>query len=243
LLVDNAPGHNIKKETKAKLTNVHVHYFRPNLTPILQPCDAGIIKAFKAHYGSLLVDYLIEQIDNGPIESGLIMPNVKQCMQFVNRAWYRVSENSIINCWGKCRILSNFEGSEKLDLKDLIAKIDIKLDLSRFAFNFNAENLLENIDYQDETSEEISVKDIYNLVVETDNTIDDIDEEPVIEQQQEITVKEAKHLLNRLYSFFEQRDNLDKTFLNYLNRIDDKIDDLYIHHKIVQSTLDSYIKQ
>ena len=48
------------------------------------------------------------------------MPNVKQCMQFVNRAWYRVSENSIINCWGKCRILSNFEGSEKLDLKDLI---------------------------------------------------------------------------------------------------------------------------
>ena len=171
------------------------------------------------------------------------MPNVKQCMQFVNRAWYRVSENSIINCWGKCRILSNFEGSEKLDLKDLIAKIDIKLDLSRFAFNFNAENLLENIDYQDETSEEISDKDIYNLVVETDNTIDDIDEEPVIEQQQEITVKEAKHLLNRLYSFFEQRDNLDKTFLNYLNLIDDKIDDLYIHHKIVQSTLDSYIKK
>jgi hypothetical protein len=45
------------------------------------------------------------------------------------------------NIRGKCRILSNFEGSEKLDLKYLIAKIDIKLDLSRFAFNFNAENL------------------------------------------------------------------------------------------------------
>ena len=41
----------------------------------------------------------------------------------------------------------------------------------------------------------------------------------------------------------EQRDILDKTFSNYLNRIDDKIDDLYIHHKIVQSTLNSYIKQ
>ena len=104
-------------------------------------------------------------------------------------------------------------------------------------FNFNAENLLENIESQDETSEEISDKDIYNLVMETDNTIDDIDEEPVSEQQQEITGKEAKHLLNRLYSFFEQRDNLDRTFLNYLNRIDDKIDDLYSHHKIVQSTL------
>jgi hypothetical protein len=36
LLVDNATGHNIKKETRAKLTNVHVHYFRSNLIPILQ---------------------------------------------------------------------------------------------------------------------------------------------------------------------------------------------------------------
>ena len=61
-------------------------------------------------------------------------------------------------------------------------------------FNFNAENLLENIESQDETSEEISDKDIYNLVMETDNTIDDIDEEPVSEQQQEITGKEAEHL-------------------------------------------------
>jgi hypothetical protein len=26
-------GHNIKKETKAKLTNVHVHYFRPYFNP------------------------------------------------------------------------------------------------------------------------------------------------------------------------------------------------------------------
>jgi len=26
LLVDNASGHNIKKETNAKLTHVHVHY-------------------------------------------------------------------------------------------------------------------------------------------------------------------------------------------------------------------------
>ena len=33
------------------------------------------------------VDFLIEQIENGPI-SGLIMPNIKQCMQLVNRDLY-----------------------------------------------------------------------------------------------------------------------------------------------------------
>ena len=41
-----------KKEKKAKLTNVH---------------------------GSLLVDFLIEKVSE-PMESGLIMPNVKQCV-------------------------------------------------------------------------------------------------------------------------------------------------------------------
>jgi hypothetical protein len=36
------------------------------------------------------------------------MPNVKQCMQFVNRAWCRVSENSNINCWGKWLTLDSY---------------------------------------------------------------------------------------------------------------------------------------
>ena len=40
--------------------------------------------------------------------------------------------------------------------------------------------------------------------METDTTIDDVDEEPVSEQQEVITAKEAKYLSNRLYSFFEK---------------------------------------
>ncbi len=49
-----------------------------------------------------------------------------------------------------------------------------------------------------------------------------------LDKKQVITGKEAKHLLNRLYSFFEQRDNLDRAFLNYYNHIDDKIGDFYL---------------
>ena len=40
--------------------------------------------------------------------------------------------------------------------------------------------------------------------METDTTIDDVDEEPVSEQQEVITAKEAKYLFNRLYSFFKK---------------------------------------
>jgi hypothetical protein len=38
------------------------------------------IMAFKTHYGSLLVDFLIEQVSE-PMESELIMPYVKQFMR------------------------------------------------------------------------------------------------------------------------------------------------------------------
>ncbi len=39
--------------------------------------------------------------------------------------------------------------------------------------------------------------------------VDDVDEEHVSEQQEVITAKEAKCLFNILYSFFEQKDNLE----------------------------------
>jgi len=53
--------------------------------------------------------------------------------------------------------------------------------------------------------------------------IDDVDEEPVSEQQEVITAKEAKCLFNL--------------------HIDIKIDEILFPLKFVQSTLDNYIKQ
>ena len=55
-------------------------------------------------------------------------------MQLVNRAWNKVSEDSIINYQKKFRILLTFIRRKEVDLKKIIAKIDIKLNLSRFAY-------------------------------------------------------------------------------------------------------------
>ena len=50
--------------------NVHVDYFQPNLTLILQSCYAGIIVNFL-----ILVEQVSEKIESGPI-----MSDLKQCM-------------------------------------------------------------------------------------------------------------------------------------------------------------------
>ena len=64
------------------------------------------------------------------------------------------------------------------------------MDLSHFAYKFNSETLLENLDSQDETTEEeLSDLDIYKIVMEIDTAIDDADEETVSELQEVITTK------------------------------------------------------
>jgi hypothetical protein len=46
MLIDNFSGHNISYHP----TNIHLEFFAPNLTSFVQPCDAGIIRCFKAYY-------------------------------------------------------------------------------------------------------------------------------------------------------------------------------------------------
>ncbi len=96
LLVDNAAGHNISEETKAMLTNIRIHYLPPNTTSVVQPLDAGIIRAFKTHYRKCLVDFLIEQIDDANKEE-LNMPDLKQSMYIIKRAWSNISEETTAN--------------------------------------------------------------------------------------------------------------------------------------------------
>jgi hypothetical protein len=53
LLLDNHPGHiPLEKfaEMNVVLRNTRVFYLPPNMTSAVQPCDAGIIRTFKAYY-------------------------------------------------------------------------------------------------------------------------------------------------------------------------------------------------
>jgi hypothetical protein len=94
LLVDNCSAHRMDEPP---LSNVNVCFLPPNTTAHLQPLDAGIIRAFKAHYKARLLAHVIEQFDaHGTVNFKI---DLACAFRFVTTAWGRITAESIVNCW------------------------------------------------------------------------------------------------------------------------------------------------
>jgi len=67
LLLDNCPGH-IPLERFVKmnvvLRNTRIFYLSPNMTSVVQPCDARIIRTFKAYYRKRFNNLLLDGYEN-----------------------------------------------------------------------------------------------------------------------------------------------------------------------------------
>ena len=174
LIVDNAGGHRINQEVLIQLRNVRLEFLPPNVTNVLQPLDAGIIKSFKTKYRQLLVKDLIRQLNE---ERELHMPNVKEAMYLIKNSYHLVSRETIINCWKKTNILAKCENlpnlmsidSDDEEIKKDMASMNlnlIKLHLSKFKFEkITAEDYI-NCDASQVTSEDLDDEEIIDMVNE-----------------------------------------------------------------------------
>ena len=98
LTIDNFSGHYINYEP----TNIQIEFFEPNLTPFVQPLDAGIIRCFKAHYRKGLCLCAIDRDDKGAED--IFDLNLLEGMKMAKEAWDAVSAETIKNCWKHTKI-------------------------------------------------------------------------------------------------------------------------------------------
>ena len=166
-MVDNAGGHKIPDKQLEEMENVKLYFLPPNLTSHLQPCDAGIIRSFKAHYRKRLVEHLLSSIEN---TGEIVLPDVKQAIYFIKESWEKVTSLTISNCWRHVGIV-------KIDIKESIinkAVIDEeyqivvedlkkKLDFDKFKYKGNVEDYI-NIDLRERTCESLTDEEIVSLV-------------------------------------------------------------------------------
>lgn len=154
LLLDNAPSHICED-----LSNVEVLLLPKNTTPILQPLDMGIIKAFKNHYNNALILNSVGKNDFDAEET-MKCTTILDAMYFCSNAWEAISTETIKNCFQKA-----FNNPKTLNFKlDINSSLDLQIETE-------IKNLQEEIDVEselisdeDESKQELELSNFYAIL-------------------------------------------------------------------------------
>lgn len=101
LILDNAPGH-----CKISLSSVELFFLPPNYTSRLQPMDQVIIRSLKAIYRREFVKLgIIETLESGKDFNWSVLDAILT----IKRAWEKVTQTTIANCYRKAGFCSDPE--------------------------------------------------------------------------------------------------------------------------------------
>ena len=238
LLLDNAPSHIHSVE----LTYVKIEMLPPNTTSHIQPLDAGIIKNFKLHYKTKLMQHYVREVD----EKGRFdRINLKQAVYFVKDAWTMVKEQTIANCFSHTGILATIQANLSQPAEQQEAQAELS-ELADIASIDNPCSLDEYINMPEEnaTEEPLTDEDIIRLVQgdtpvlnEDQDSDDNSEEEPeVIEPY---SLSEAIPVCESLLATLESHDGFTEQSYSFLRTI---IRDIHLAKtkNVKQTTLTDY---
>ena len=118
LLLDNCSAH---RNNGLQLENTVLKFFPPNSTSRLQPLDAGIIHALKAHYRKRFTREMVENLESNTVQKFSILDAIRTVVS----AWlFNVTSTTIRSCWRHCSICYADVGND-----DIALKISIKFYL------------------------------------------------------------------------------------------------------------------
>lgn len=103
LWLDNFAGHTLPD---LGLSHIRVGFFSPNLTPHVQPMDAGIIKNLKTNNNHRFIGRAIRLFDTGTtVTSDLYCIDQLTTMRMLIKSWAAVTPQTIRHCWVHTKII------------------------------------------------------------------------------------------------------------------------------------------
>ncbi len=155
LILDNFSEHTSMEKIPdhIRLRNTTILYMPPNMASKIQPCDAGIIRNFKAYYRRRFNRALLQRIEDKVPE--LEKVDILGAIQFAVPAWnYEIKPTTIANCFLHCKIRSTeqaeaVENVTEDNLVDHEVIADLQSQIQRFRYR-NPMDIRNLLNYPEE---------------------------------------------------------------------------------------------
>lgn len=239
LIMDNCPAHT-KPQNLPSLQNTEVFYLPPNTTSKIQPCDAGIIRSFKAYYRRSFHKKLLHDVENGVLDPMKV--DILQAIKMCIAAWKDVKAETIFNCFQHCNIRtrpSNTPPATEAMIEEPELVEELNQQMRQFTFDNPMDiNFLLNYPSENEIFVLPTEQDILqHMRVEEEPTLaDEMDDS---EEPQKVPPSEALKMLDLVELSILQQDGNQRDALNKLQSLKDSFKK-YHQSTLVQSTLDRY---
>ncbi|XP_022865448.1 CENP-B homolog protein 2-like, partial [Olea europaea var. sylvestris] len=168
LIVDNCPTH---PKVVEGLRNVELFFLLPNTTSKIQPCDARIIRAFKAHYRRRFYSSILQGLEVEAPNPEKI--NILNSINFANMARnFDVKATTIANCFRHCKIRSEENNSPEPEVGKLdegIQGLNDVLSNLHYRNVMDVEHLLNYPSENDAVMESPTDEEIIQLVMNSND--------------------------------------------------------------------------
>jgi hypothetical protein len=250
LILDNFNGHTPveKIPDRIRLRNTTILYLPPNMTLKIQPCDAGIIRNFKAYYRRRFNRALFQRIEDKVPKPEKV--DILGAIQFAVPAWnYEVKPTTIANCFLHCKIRSTeqaeaVENVTEDDLVDHEVIADLQSQIQRFRYK-NPMDIRNLLNYPEEQ--------ITSYTPDLDSIIEDRLEEAglalMLHEEEDdnkevpaMSAADASEMLVKLVIFFMQQQDADGSCVSSIQKLKNKVS-MICTNRMVHKNIDKFFKR
>jgi hypothetical protein len=231
LFLDNCSVHiknaNLEK-FNIQLKNTTLLYLPPNTTSKIQPCDAGIIRTFKAYYHCRFNNQLLSRIESSVVDPEKI--NLLDDIQNAIAAWKQdVQSTTIKNCFQHYQLRLDATATQEIEPPaELVAELEEQIHQFHYCNPMEIHNLLNYPDK--ETVANVPTDDITEAIIEqfqpsplpAENDNDDDSQEFSM-----VTSREASEMLSKLQLFWTQQKDSYPAFVDSIVKMNDRVRHLH----------------
>lgn len=222
------------------MQHVEIAYLDPNTTSVLQPCDAGIIHAFKCHYRRAVLRHLI----NSSATQASDKIDLYKALLWIREAWKTISVETIRNCWLKTQLLppkpDDFDIPQIVDGSQIMNEIEeMIIAVTSDGDKVSSAEYVDSDKHTEVFDSEVGFLDPASPSLEPAQVVEDEEEESI--DRILITRKEAVQYAQDLQYFLVCRSWMDDNTFDSLSDLVNSISlDLFTHKK--QSLMTNYFE-